>query len=218
MIDVNDSDAETVEKIKKWWDDNGRTTVFGLVVGLSGVFGWSGYNTYQDQNAEAASLLYQQIVSNAEQDQFDEVRKHGDTLMTEFPNSGYAAFTSLYLSKAALADGRADEATAHLTWVQDNAAMPELKLIARARLARLALDADKLDEAQALLDGAVPGKFKNMFAIVRGDLLLKRGKHEDARKAYEEAMAELSIGDGEYQRLQLKLDDLGTLNIPADAS
>ena len=77
MIDVHDSDAETVEKLKKWWDDNGRTTVFGLVIGLGGVFGWSGYNSYQEQNAEAASLLYQQIVTSAEQDQFEEVRKHG---------------------------------------------------------------------------------------------------------------------------------------------
>ena len=75
-----------------------------------------------------------------------------------------------------------------------------------------------MDEAQALIDGAEPGKFKNMFAIVRGDLLLKQGKPAEARKAYEQAMEELSIGDGEYQRLQLKLDDLGTLNVPADAS
>ena len=218
MIDVHDSDAETVEKLKKWWDDNGRTTVFGLVIGLGGVFGWSGYNSYQEQNAEAASLLYQQIVTSAEQDQFEEVRKHGQVLMTEFPDSGYAALTALYLSKAALADDRADEAKAHLTWVKDNASLPELQLVATTRLARLALDVDQLDEAQAQIDGAEPGKFKNMFAIVRGDLLLEQGKPAEARKAYEQAMEELSIGDGEYQRLQLKLDDLGTLNVPADAS
>ena len=218
MLEVQDSDAETVEKMKKWWDENGRTTVVGLVIGLGGVFGWSGYNTFQEQSAEAASLLYQQVVTSAEQDKFEDVRKHGDVLMTEFPDSGYAPLTALYLAKAALADKRPDEATAHLTWVKGNAPLPELQLVATTRLARLALDAGKLDEAQALLDGAEPGKFKNMFAIVRGDLLLKQGKPAEARKAYEEAMEELSIGNGEYQRLRLKLDDLGTLNVSADAS
>ena len=75
------------------------------------------------------------------QDKFEDVRKHGDVLMTEFPDSGYAPLTALYLAKAALADKRPDEATAHLTWVKGNAPLPELQLVATTRLARLALDA-----------------------------------------------------------------------------
>ena len=31
------SESEQVEQIKRWWKDNGRALVFGLVVGLGGL-------------------------------------------------------------------------------------------------------------------------------------------------------------------------------------
>ncbi|MEM7407756.1 MAG: tetratricopeptide repeat protein [Pseudomonadota bacterium] len=214
MVDLTDSDAETVEKLKKWWDENGKTTAAGLIVGLGGVFGWTGWQSYQTQVAESASTLYQLVATSAQEDRMDDVRVHGAALMEQFPDSGYAALTSLYLSKAAIADKQPAEARAHLQWVLDNARLAELKTVARLRLARLALDAGNADEAWSLVSGADPGKFAAQYDAVKGDILLAQGKTEDARSAYQRALdaATISGAGAEYQRLRMKIDDLGVLS------
>ena len=218
MINVNDSDAETVERLKKWWTDNGKTTVAGLVIGLGSVFGWGGYQSYQAEMAEAASSLYQLVTSSATADRMEDVRRHGERLMSEHPGSGYAALTALFLSKAALVDKQSDEARAHLQWVLKNAKIEELKSVARLRLARLALDAGNADEAWSLISSVEAGKFANLYASVRGDILLAQGKPNDARAAYEEALATMGVGGPEFQRIRMKLDDLGTLNVSDSAT
>lgn len=218
MINVNDSDAETVERLKKWWADNGKTTVAGLVIGLGSVFGWGGYQSYQAEMAEAASSLYQLITSSATADRMEDVRRHGERLMSEHPSSGYAALTALFLSKAALVDKQSDEARAHLQWVLENAKLEELKSVARLRLARLALDAGNVEEAWGLISSVEAGKFANLYASVRGDILLAQGKPNDARAAYEEALEATGAGGPEFQHIRMKLDDLGTLNVSDSAT
>ena len=215
MIDVHDSDAESVERMQKWWSENGKTTVAGLVLGLGSVFGWSGWQGYQEQRAEAASALYQQVSQSAAENKPEEVRRHGETLMGEFPDSGYAALTALFLAKAAMNDNQTDEAVGHLQWVLNNAHLNELKLVARLRLARLALDKGNADEAWNLVNAVAPGKFENAYTFVKGDVLLAQNKPKEAREAYTKALELYSVGDPEYRLVELKLNDLGTVNVPA---
>lgn len=214
MIDVHDSDAEALERMKKWWNENGKTTVAGLVLGLGSVFGWSGWQGYQEQRAEAASALYQQVSQSAADGRPEDVRRHGETLMGEFPDSGYAALTALFLAKAAMTDNQSDEAVSHLQWVLDNASLTELKLVARLRLARLALDKGNADEAWNFVNAVAPGKFENAYMFVKGDILIAQNKPKEAREAYAKALDLYSVGDTEYRRVELKLNDLGTLNVP----
>ena len=41
FIEISDSEEEQVDKIKKWWDANGKQIIAGAVLGLAGVFGWN---------------------------------------------------------------------------------------------------------------------------------------------------------------------------------
>ena len=34
------TDDEQVERIKKWWADNGSSVIAGLVIGIGGLLGW----------------------------------------------------------------------------------------------------------------------------------------------------------------------------------
>ena len=49
FIEISDSEEEQVDKIKKWWDANGKQIIAGAVLGLAGVFGWNYYVDYQDR-------------------------------------------------------------------------------------------------------------------------------------------------------------------------
>ena len=51
FIEISDSEEEQVDKIKKWWNSNGKQIIAGAAIGLAGVFGWNYYNDYQDNQA-----------------------------------------------------------------------------------------------------------------------------------------------------------------------
>jgi len=58
FIEISDSEEEQVDKIKKWWNSNGKQIIAGAAIGLAGVFGWNYYNDYQDNQALNARTLY----------------------------------------------------------------------------------------------------------------------------------------------------------------
>ncbi len=58
FIQISDTEEEQVDKIKKWWNSNGKQIIAGAVIGLAGVFGWNYYNDYQDNQALNARTLY----------------------------------------------------------------------------------------------------------------------------------------------------------------
>ena len=65
FIEISDSEEEQVDKIKKWWDANGKQIIAGAVLGLAGVFGWNYYVDYQDSQALNARSLYLSYASDS---------------------------------------------------------------------------------------------------------------------------------------------------------
>ena len=37
------TEEEQVEALRRWWNENGRSTLFVIVVVLAGTFGWQGW-------------------------------------------------------------------------------------------------------------------------------------------------------------------------------
>ena len=48
-----ETEEQQVEAIKKWWQENGKSLIAGIVIGLGGIVGWQGWQTYQIEQAEA---------------------------------------------------------------------------------------------------------------------------------------------------------------------
>ena len=55
------TDEERVEELKKWWKENGKSVIFGIVLGLSILFGWRWWGDYQLNQSLQASTLYTQL-------------------------------------------------------------------------------------------------------------------------------------------------------------
>ena len=81
-----------------------------------------------------------------------------------------------------------------------------IKPIAALRLARVLKDQGKADEALAQLGKINNDAFKAQVAEVRGDILQKQGKAEEARDAYQAAAD--AGGLQSSAELKLKMDDL----------
>ncbi|MFA9420782.1 MAG: YfgM family protein, partial [Gammaproteobacteria bacterium] len=61
-----ETDEEQVEKLRKWWEENGRAVITGLVLGVVGLFGYRYWVDQQEATAEAASVHFTEMVKALE--------------------------------------------------------------------------------------------------------------------------------------------------------
>lgn len=185
------TDEEQVEALKRWWRENGKSTVISIAIAVSCVLGWQGWQKQQQTEIEAASAVYQNMLSVVEaQTLTDEQRATAihlaETLKKDFPDSTYAQFAAFY--KARLAVESKDLATAEteLRWVLASSATPEINVQAKLRLARVQYAKQAFDSALATLQGDALG-YAAAFEELRGDIFNAKGDITQARLAYQKA-------------------------------
>ncbi|MDH1235580.1 MAG: GTP-binding protein [Pseudomonadales bacterium RIFCSPHIGHO2_01_FULL_64_12] len=204
------TEEEQLAQIKDWWQRNGKPLVLGAVIALVLVFGWQFWQKHQINQAQSASVVYQQMLGAAlESGEADaaEVSRLGNLLKKDFAGTHYAQYGSLFVAKVAVESGRLDEAANELRAIVDKPADKTLDELARQRLARVLAAQDKADEAIKLLDGKVDAAFVASREELRGDLLVQLGRNDEAHAAYSKAKESLSQ-DAAIGGLQMKLDDL----------
>ena len=213
-MELHRTDEERLESLKNWWSEHGRALLGGVVIGLAGIGGWTFWQSYEQDRTETASALFQAASEAAATGDHATVREVGSTLLADHAGHGYAAAVSLLLARSELLEGRTDAARARLKWVIDHAELPELRHIARLRLAEATWAGGALDEALALLDEAPDGPFEAARDELRGDVHYDLRSPQKAREAWERAAAGYTDSPASRQRVTLKLNDLGHLNTP----
>jgi predicted negative regulator of RcsB-dependent stress response len=201
------TDDEQVEAIKKWWKANGGAIIAGILIGLAVIFGWQYWSSYRTGRVEQASRHYDQLVQLLQKDNKEDARQQGNLLIEDFSNSLYAVLAALKLAKLAIDEGDNGTAAKQLQWVMENADQDEVKDIARLRLAQVLLAEGKLDEAELRLEQVSNDSFTAEREELKGDLYLARHQTDQARTAYQAALA---TGNGSAL-LQMKLDNLSVL-------
>ncbi len=200
------TDEEQVEAIKRWWKENGKSVIGGIVLGFAVIGGWQGWQGYQQNQGEAASMIFdtmRQAIRNGQQDQ---AINDGKRLIGEYSGTAYASFAALELARQSYGRGEKAAARNHLQWVTESAPDVSLKELARLRLGRLLLDMNELDALKKLLAEPVDPAFAGEFAVLRGDLAHTRGDADAARQAYQDALLK---GVEDERVLRMKLVDVG---------
>lgn len=209
------TEEEQIEAIKKWWQENGKQTVLALVVVLGGWFGYQGYQGQQQTAGEAASVVYQEVLTlqNSESEE-DKGRRAVllDQLQKEYGSTVYAQFAGLFKAKDAVDAGDLEAAAAELKSVKDNASDEALRQLATIRLARVYTAQEKPDEALSLLAADNTTAFSAEYFEAKGDALLAKGDQAGARDAYSEAVVEAQRIGANNPILKMKLDDLAVAN------
>jgi predicted negative regulator of RcsB-dependent stress response len=210
------SDQEQLEVIRKWWSENGKAIIGGLLLGLGGVLGWQFWQDHQRSAAEQASVLYFQLGEAIAGDKIEAAGLKGVVLREEYPGSPYAALAGLMLAAADIEAENLDGARTHLSWVVENARQPELADVARLRLARVLMAEDDYAAASARLD-EVSAPYRAEADEIRGDMYVRQGEPDRARDAYQAARAALALAGGSNEWLEMKLNDLSPAGVQSEA-
>ena len=207
------TEEEELAMIRDWWQRNGKPLITGSVLALVLVFGWRGWQNYQVEQAQGASMLYQQLLesvmpANGQPDPA-QIAALASNLKKDYAGTTYAQYGSLFVAKVAVEAGKPDDAVNELQAVLKKPADATLEELARQRLARVQAAQGKAEEALKLLQAKVEPAFAASRDELKGDLLLQLGRIEEARVAYESAKKALS-DESTQSSLQMKLDDLAT--------
>ena len=210
------TEEEQIEALKRWWADNGRSTIIGVVVALIAVFGYQTWQTHLREQGEAASRIYQNLIDavavdspmqQVDKEKIATARFLGKELKDQYSGTVYAHLAALSLAKLAVDDNDLAKAESQLKWSLDHGVDKTLKPIVTLRLAQVELGLGKTDEALKAIDGMDPGEYRASYEELKGDAYHAMGDNEKAREAYQRAVN--ALGDGQVRPgLQMKLQDL----------
>ncbi|TAL88668.1 MAG: tetratricopeptide repeat protein [Rhodanobacter sp.] len=199
---------EQSELVQKWLRENGVSIIVGVLIGLVGIFGWQQWRSHQVRNESVASQLYQQALIARLSGNADVAVQAIDQLMKDYAKSPYAAFAVSDRAKQQVQDKQLDKAEASLQWAESHATEGPLKSLTLLRIAHVQLARNEAKPALATLDRIPADSFHGLAQELRGDALVKLGRLDDARKAYQTAMSVLSEDAPQRGAVQMKLDDL----------
>ncbi|TBU94435.1 tetratricopeptide repeat protein [Phytopseudomonas dryadis] len=208
---VSRTDDDELAVFKDWWQRNGKPLLAGGALALIVVLGWQGWQKHQANQAQGASMLYQQLLESAltpsGQPDAAKVAALAGQLKSDFGGTQYAQYGSLFVAKVAVESGKLEDAASELRSVLDKPANETLGELARQRLARVLSAQDKADEALKLLEGDADQAYLASREELKGDLLVKLGRTDDAHAAYLKAKGALAE-EAAVGGLQMKIDDL----------
>lgn len=202
------TDEERVDELKKWWKENGTSVIFGIVLGLSVLFGWRWWSDYKENQLIQASSLYMQLELAIQNKKTDQAKAFADEIIKKYEAGPYAAYSALSLAKMELDNNDAKAAKTHLQWAYDHAKDAEMKRLSAIRLARTLLTLNEVDAAYALINSTEGGKFAAMFEELKGDIYIRKGERDKASQAYEKASQLTPAGARISPALQFKIDDV----------
>jgi len=218
-VAINAAEEETLETLKKWWEENGKQLVAAIVIVAAGFGGWNFWEGQQLATQGAASDLYEEIleltvVEPGQQiatDDADRIIALSAQLRDDFSQSTYASFGALFAASQHVASNDLEAAEADLQWIIDNHGKgfmaktdSGLLLTANLRLGRVILARGDAERALALVNSVAPQSFEAGYSELRGDIYLALGRRSDARDAYLAAQEAGSLSDS----LRMKLANL----------
>jgi predicted negative regulator of RcsB-dependent stress response len=211
-VAVYESEQEQIEAIVKWWKENGTSVIAGFLIGLGLLVAWRWWQNYTIQQAQLASITYDQVLYALDKAEPEKARQAVQVLLSKHSSSPYAALAVLNLARQDLAQGDIEASQARLEWVlEQNRNIPELTHIARLRKAKLFLAQHQIAKAKKLLVNVDTQKyFAAAYAELKGDIAVAEQQTETARQAYTQALASEDLAPKHREWLQMKLDDLGS--------
>ena len=205
-MEIYETEEERLEALKRWWKENGQSTIMGLALGIALVLGWNYWLGHKKAQIEQASALYSQLIQAIGADKKDSAEKLAERIQEQYPKTEYAAYSGLLLAKLKAQQGDLAKAQEILKGIAAGS-NKELSNIAKIRQVRLMLAKGEYEQGLQLIndiDPATSSSFSGNYDELIGDLYVALDRLDLARSSYQKAL------ENGYRSplLQIKIDDL----------
>jgi len=200
FIEIDKTEDEQAEQIKKWLKENGPQIIIGLVMGLSGIWGLDYYNNYQHEQSINARSAYLSVVSTPDSPALT-------TLQSDHKDSGYTQQSILMMAKHAVSAGNYQQALEHLLPLL-NTENEFIAQTAKLRSTTIYLQMGNYDQALSVLGGDDNQAFSALYNHIKGDIYLAKNNIDSTKKYYQSALDQLSTDSELRNLIQIKLNDL----------
>jgi predicted negative regulator of RcsB-dependent stress response len=221
-VEIYDTEEEQVEALKRWWKENGTSTIVGLALGIAIILGWNYWQGHKKEQAVQASAIYDQLLKAVDDDskdgggratqgavagdKKDTIDKLAGRIQEQFGATEYAAYSGLIQAKLKVQQG---DFAAAKDILKSVAAKPnkELSNIAKIRLVRLMLATGEYEQGLQLInsvDAEAGSSFSGNYDELVGDLYVALDRLDEARTSYQNALR----NGHQSPLLQFKIDDL----------
>ena len=188
----------------------------GVVLTLAGYYGYRWWEARQAARSAAAGERFSAMLEAISAGRREDGVKIAGEVTGEYADTPYADQATLVLVRLDVDAGDFAAAEAKLARVADGSKDPELRTVARLRLARVQLAQGRYDAALASLDAVSTPSIDARVLELRGDVLLAKGDKAGALDHWRKADAAASAEPGsaaqlDSELLKLKIDELGAL-------
>lgn len=200
-------EEEQLATLKKWWQENRFFVIAGILIGVLAVGGWYGWKNHTENQAIAASELYQTAVDAVDAKDYTKASASIESLQTDYADSPYAAEANLVLARAAVEETDYKKAIAALNWVIFNRPDSLYENKARYQLGAIQYNNKAYEDALKTLDVTKVGTFIGQVLELRGDVYMAQGEQEKAKAAYQKAL-DAKDTDVNTAVVRMKLNDI----------
>ena len=210
MKNLDLEEQEQLAELKAWWSQHGTLLMTAVLVVALAIAGWQGWRYWQFRQSADASNLYDTLAKAVQAADATAVREANGALLERFGGTRYASLGALLAAKYAFERSDLKAARAQLESVIERGDSPDLKDLARLRLANVLLDEKAYDQALKVLDAEHGAAFDAQYAVTRGDLLLANNQRAEAKAAYQRALEKSDPKNGAFRdAVNMRLDALG---------
>ncbi len=199
---------EQSEQARKWLQQNGSSIVVGVLLGLAVLLGWQRWQQSSVNHRAEAMVKFEDLQAAVDKKDDELAGKLVEDLRKNFGDTPHAALASLEHAESLVKAGKLEEAEAMVRFAVDKGVPESVQSVARLRLARLMLARGQAQAAIDVLKDVKLEGFEAQTEGLRGDALMALGKPDDARKAYDLALAATDVASSSRRMLEIKRDDL----------
>jgi predicted negative regulator of RcsB-dependent stress response len=201
------TDEEQLDKLKKWWEQNGLVLAVAVTVAVVGVVGWNWYGDHTAEQTARSSDLYVDYLASEGQER----EMVAATLASEFPDSTYHVMVMLRNAERKMSEEDVEAAELLLGQAVEVAGDDKLKDVARLRLARVQQQLDRSEAALTTLSQVKSIGMRSQVQELKGDIHMIRGERAAAHEAYSAALGEAGEG-AQRPLLEMKVADTADTN------
>jgi predicted negative regulator of RcsB-dependent stress response len=201
------TEEEQIELLKKWWKENGKSTVVGAVLSIFAFTGWQFWTNQQRAMNEAAADVYQQMIVAYEiAGGGEKAGTLAEQLRKDYASTVYAVFAALQLAREAVVANDLPRAASLLVWALEQKPDASLMPLISLRLAQVQYASGELESAlQALSKVQATDVWHASSAELKGDILLAQGKNDEAMASYASALTAMDSSADPERRAALEI-------------